>query len=228
MRAALLALALLIAPAWAANDFAYTQKVGAGALCVPGTPLCGQVTVIDSRPLADCRRASLAGARCLPAEDFLGPQRRLPSERDILWLLGTAGLAGSETVLVIGQDATARDFVAGLLYLAGQKSVRILTGPLPRLAGSAIGGQERGMVRSTVWTAPMRDHLWVLGADILREKPTLVDAREPGQKLAAAGGVIVADDAYRAIARFTQLRAGQGLAVRVHPGSLAMASGSAR
>lgn len=84
------------------------------------------------------------------------------------------------------------------------------------------------MVRSTVWTAPMRDHLWVLGADILRDKPTLVDAREPRQKPAAAGGVVVADDAYQAISRFTQWRAGQGLAVRVHPGGLALASGSTR
>ncbi|MDA8256138.1 MAG: hypothetical protein M0Z99_10975 [Betaproteobacteria bacterium] len=211
MRAALLALVLIAAPALAASDFTYTQRVGAGE------------TVIDSRPLADCKRASLPGARCLPAEEFLGPQGRLPSERDILWLLGTAGLAGSEAALVIGQDATARDFVAGLLYLAGQKAVRVLTGPLPRLAG---GGQERGMVRSAVWTAPMRDDLWVLGADILREKPTLVAADRPAP--AAANGVVVAEDAYRAIARFTRLRAGEGLAVRVHPGSLALAAGRAR
>ena len=214
MHKALLALALIAAPAWAGGDFAYTRKVGAGE------------TVIDSRPLADCKRASLAGARCLPAEEFLDPQRRLPSERDILWLLGTAGLAGSETALVVGQDASARDFVAGLLYLAGQKSVRILSGTMPRLDGRAAGGQERGMVRSAVWTAPMRDGLWVLGADLVRDKPTLVDAGGP--KPAAANGVVIADDAYQAIARFTQLRAGQGIAVRVHPGSLALAAGRAR
>lgn len=214
MRGALFALALIAAPAEAAGDFAYTQRVGAGE------------TVIDSRPLVDCKRASLPGARCLPAEEFLGPQRRLPSERDILWLLGTAGLAGSETALVVGQDATARDFVAGLLYLAGQKSVHILSGPMPRLDGRAEGGQERGMVRSAVRTAPMRDSLWVLGVDIVRDKPTLVDAS--GLKPPAADGVVIADDAYQAIARFTQLRAGQGIAVRVHPGSLALAAGRAR
>lgn len=205
---------LIALPAWAGGDFAYTRKVGAGE------------TVIDSRPLADCKRASLPGARCLPAEDFLDPQRRLPSERDILWLLGTAGLAGSETALVVGQDATARDFVAGLLYLAGQKAVRILSGTMPRLDGRADGGRERGMVRSAVWTAPMRDSLWVLGADIVRDKPILVDAG--GSKPAAANGVVVAEDAYQAIARFTRLRAGQGIAVRVHPGNLALAAGSAR
>lgn len=206
MRASLLIFALIAAPAWAASDFAYTQKVGAGE------------TVIDTRPLADCKRASLPGARCLPAEGFIGTQRQLPSERDILWLLGTAGLDGSETVLVAGVDATARDFVAGMLYLAGQKSVRILSEPLSGLAGTTAAGQERGIVRSAVWTAPMRDHLWVLGADILRERPPLVDARERNLKPVGPDGVIVADDAYAAIARFTQLRAGLGLAVRVHPG----------
>lgn len=214
MRAALFAMTLIAMPAWAASDFAYTSRVGAGE------------TVIDSRPLADCQRASLAGARCLPAEEFLDPQRRLPSERDILWLLGTAGLGGSETALVVGEDATARDFVAGLLYLAGQKSVRILSGPMPRLDGRADGGRERGMVRSAVWTAPMRDDLWVLGADIVRDRPTLVAAGGPAP--ATANGVVVAEDAYQAIARFTQWRAGQGIAVRVHPGSLALAAGRAR
>jgi len=82
------------------------------------------------------------------------------------------------------------------------------------------------MVRSTVWTAPMRDSLWVLGADIVRDKPALVDVRGPNP--AVADAVVFADDAYQAIARFTQLRAGQGLAVRVHPGGLALASGSTR
>jgi len=216
MRTSLLVFALMSAPAWAASDFAYTQRVGAGG------------TVIDTRPLADCKRASLPGARCLPAEEFLGPQRNLPSERDILWLLGTAGLAGSETVLVVGQDPAARDFVAGLLYLAGQKSVRVLSGSLPRLPDSAVAGQERGMVRSAVWTAAMRDHLWVLGADILRDKPVLVDAREPKPQAIKGDGVVFADDAYQAIARFTQLRAGEGFAVRVHPGNLVLAAGRTR
>ncbi|OHC67191.1 MAG: hypothetical protein A3H93_09965 [Rhodocyclales bacterium RIFCSPLOWO2_02_FULL_63_24] len=214
MRSALFALALIAAPAWAASDFAYTRKVGAGE------------AVIDSRPLADCSRASLPGARCLPAEDFLGTSRQLPSARDILWLLGTAGLDGSESVLVVGQDETARDFVAGLLYLAGQKSVRILSEPL-RTQGHGAGA-ARGVVRSTVWTAPMRDRLWVLGADILRNKPALIDARQAKPKSSASGAVVVADDAYQAIARFTQLRAGRGLAVRVDPDGLALAAGSAQ
>jgi thiosulfate/3-mercaptopyruvate sulfurtransferase len=127
--------------------------------------------VIDSRPLADCKRSSLPGARCLPAEDFLGPHRRLPSERDILWLLGTAGLDGSEAVLVVGQDATARDFVGGLLYLAGQRQVRVLTEPLARVLSGrtdASPGHERGIIRAAVFTAPMRAERVVLKQELNR------------------------------------------------------------
>lgn len=140
--------------------------------------------VIDSRPLADCKRTSLPGARCLPADDFLGPHRSLPNERDILWLLGTAGLDGGEAVLVVGQDAMARDFVAGLLYLAGQRQVRVLTEPLARiLAGraDASSGQERGIVRAAVFAAPMRAERVVLKQELVREieagTTTLLDGR---------------------------------------------------
>lgn len=191
MRALLLACAMITAPVWAASDFGVTHKVGAGATAI----------AIDTRPLADCKRASLPGARCLPVADFLSPQKQLPSERDLLWLLGTAGLDGSEAVLVAGDRANARDFVAGLLYLCGQRAVRILDAPLtPLLAGrpDAVPGQERGIVRSAIWTTPMRDHLWI------------VDRREIGNDAS-----ILAPDAYTAILRFTRHLASGGEPLRV-------------
>jgi thiosulfate/3-mercaptopyruvate sulfurtransferase len=145
------------------------------------TTMAGGEIVIDSRPLAECTRASLPAARCLPADDFFGPHRRLPSERDLLWLLGTAGLDGSESVLVVGQDAIARDFVGGLLYLAGQRQVRVLSEPIGRLPGVRSPGQARDLVRSTVFTAPMRAELWVLRDELrqalAREAPQLLDGR---------------------------------------------------
>jgi thiosulfate/3-mercaptopyruvate sulfurtransferase len=175
----LLALSALARPAPAADDFAYVRSLA------DATDRDAAV-VVDTRALADCRARSLAGARCLPADDLLGPQRRLPSARDLLWLLGTVGLSGRETVIVVGQEATSRDFVAGLLYLAGQRQVRILAEPVARLLGAgaaAAPGRERGMVRETVFEAPMRDGLWVL-RDELREAlrsarpaPTLLDGR---------------------------------------------------
>ncbi len=201
MRALLLACALIAAPAWAASDFAYTQKVGAGETAM---------TAIDTRPLAECKRASLPGARCLPVADFLGPRKQLPAERDLLWLFGTAGLDGNESVLVVGDNAAARDFVGGLLYLSGQRMVRILNVPLtPLLAGraDAAPGQERGVVRSAIWTAPMRDHLWI------------VHPRE----VSAAGNDILAPDAHAAIVRFTRRLASGGQPVRV---GWALSSGS--
>jgi thiosulfate/3-mercaptopyruvate sulfurtransferase len=189
MRAFLLTCAMITAPAWAANDFAYTQKVGAGE------------TAIDTRSLADCKQATLPGARCLPVVDFLSPQKQLPSERDLLWLLGTAGLDGSEAVLVVGDSESARDFVAGLLYLSGQRRVSVLTMPLTPLLAKrpdAAPGPERGIVRSAIWTTPMRDHLW------------LVDRREIGSDAS-----ILAADAYTAILRFTRHMTAGGQPVRV-------------
>ena len=171
MRFLAVLLPLLFAlPAQSAEDFAYVRAAEAGAV------------VVDARPLAACREKSLAGARCLPAADFLGPHNRLPSARDLLWLLGTAGLSGEEAVLVVGQDAVARDFVAGLLHVAGQRSVRVLTEPVGRLLeqGAAAGaGRERGMIREAVFAAPMRDGLLLLRDELraLRPQPLLLDGR---------------------------------------------------
>lgn len=170
----LLAPAVAAAAAGAVGDFDYVRSV-------PDARGAGFV-VVDARPLAECRERTVAGARCLPADELLGPQRRLPAGRDLLWLLGTAGLAGHETVLVVGREATARDFVAGLLYVAGQRRVRILTEPVARvLAGgeAAAPGRERGIVRETVFEAPMRDELLVLRDELraMRPMPALLDGR---------------------------------------------------
>lgn len=170
------ALMFVALTAGAAADFTYVRTFS----------LTDGEAIVDVRALAACREKSLAGARCLPADDFLGPQRRLPSARDLLWLLGTAGLSGEEGVLIVGQDATARDFVAGLLHVAGQRSVRVLTEPVGRLleSGAAAGpGRERGMIREAVFAAPMRDNLLLLRDELrdelraLRPQPPLLDGR---------------------------------------------------
>jgi thiosulfate/3-mercaptopyruvate sulfurtransferase len=172
-RLSVFALMCAAATAGAAEDFAYVRA------------LLPDAVVIDARPLAACREKSLAGARCLPAADFLGPHNRLPSARDILWLLGTAGLSGEETVLVVGDNPSARDFVAGLLWVAGQRRVQVLAQPFGRLPeGVAAGpGRERGMVRETVFTAPMRDGLLLLRDELRAQRPTplLLDGRTEGE-----------------------------------------------
>lgn len=175
--------------------------------------------VIDTRPLSDCKQASLPKARCLPAADLISPDGRLPGERDILWLLGTVGLDGSERVMVVGTEDTARDFIAGVLYLAGQQGVHILRSALTPAMTRDTPGEERSMVRTAIWTAPMRDHLWVLGRDILREKPPLLrESTSATPAVVPAHAVVVAARADTAIARFTALRADQQFDVRVYPG----------
>lgn len=172
--AVVLALALADGAARAADDFAYQRSY---------TSVPRQV-VLDTRPLDVCRQQTLVGARCLPPSEFLGPGRRLPNERDLLWLLGTARLTGAEDVLVVGQDATARDFVAGLLYWAGQRQVRVLTDPMARVLKHTkvtAPGQERDFARAVVFEAPMRDEVVVLKHELVHElaalRPRLLDGR---------------------------------------------------
>lgn len=163
-----------VATARVPDDFAYVRDATA--------QLQDGSIAVDTRPLEACKQRSLAGAVCLPAAAFLGPHRRLPSERDLLWLLGTAGLKGDETILVMGEDATARDFVAGLLYVSGQRRLRVLTQPIGRLLerGTNTGlGRERSFVRETVFEAPMRDGVVVLRDELraMNPSPMLLDGR---------------------------------------------------
>lgn len=172
-----LALTLMLLSSGTLAEFRYTAK------------LPDDGVVIDTRTLEQCRSVSLAGARCLPAADLLGPHRRLPSFRDILWLLGTAGLRGDEQVTVVGGDPRERDFIAALLYLAGQSEVAVVTAPLPRLlAAGAAGtpGRQRGMIRDPVFRAPMRERLLVLREELWvalqgSTPPVLFDGRSDAE-----------------------------------------------
>lgn len=139
-----LALPLSAAPT-AAADIAYVTQPPADAL------------VVDARPLDRCAAASLAGARCLPADEIVGPHGRLANFRDILWFFGTAGLTGAEHVLVVGEGHQDRDFMAGVLFLAGQRQVSVLIVPPGRLADSP--GTVRSTTRTAVYQKPMRDTL---------------------------------------------------------------------
>lgn len=183
-RRLLWALGLIVAsfhyPAWAGGDgaIAYTAD--------PGQALKEGAVPIDARALSACRARSLPGARCLPAADFLGPHGRLASIRDMLWLIGAAGLSGNEHVLVIGNAPRERDFVAGILYLAGQKKISILTQPVARGGGldkdALVPGEERAATRQAVFQAPMRDDLIVLRGELASamrrgNPPVLLDGR---------------------------------------------------
>ncbi|MCW8835694.1 MAG: rhodanese-like domain-containing protein [Rhodospirillales bacterium] len=138
--------------------------------------------VIDARSGSTCAEQSLTDARCLPSSDFLGPHGRLASSADIAWVLGSAGLSGAETVLVIGDNPTERDFVAGLLYLFGQSRVSVLARGIGTIDAPRGPGQTRANIRTAVWQAPVRSTAFVFKNE-LRElltttpAPLLLDGR---------------------------------------------------
>lgn len=150
-------------------------------------PARSGAVVLDVRPISDCTKHTVAGARCLPAVDFLGPHGRLVSFRHILWMLGSVGLSGAERVVVTGDRPEVRDFVAGLLYLAGQAEVEILTRSLSGGAGlpaSAFGSPSRfpGPTRNPVYQGRVREQLIVLRGELARalrgpDPPVLLDGR---------------------------------------------------
>lgn len=198
----------LIGPAQAADDFTYVDD--------PRPALAQGAIVIDTRPLAACRERSFAGARCLPAEDALGPHRSLPSWRDLLWLFATVGLTGRESVLVVGADALQRDFVAGLLYTAGQARVSVLSQPIARLlaVGHAEGpGRQRAFARDTVYEATMRDDAIVLARELRATRGPILDGRSAdeywGQRVRATRGGHIAGAMSAPLAELRGKRAGE-------------------
>jgi len=153
---------------------------------VPNAAAVGAVTVVDARAPAACLAKSVRGAHCLPAADFLGPHGRLASFRQIFWLLGTAGLSGREHVLVVGDDPVERDFVAGMLYLSGQRKVSILTRAVSQGAGlapDALGpGRPRAMLRNPIYQGTVRGDDIVLRTELARmlaarNAPAMLDGR---------------------------------------------------
>jgi len=159
------------------ENFAYTADA---------RELIGHATVVDARSLAACLHRSVANARCLPASDFLGPHGRLAAFTDIYWLLGTAGIAAKDAVLVVGDNPWERDFVAGMLYLSGQAAVTVLNRPISDGAGlpvSRLGpGTARGMLRQPIYEGTVRADAMVLRSELAAElqrghSPTLVDGR---------------------------------------------------
>jgi thiosulfate/3-mercaptopyruvate sulfurtransferase len=160
-----------------APAFSYASKIE--------TNLLNGAVIIDVRPQELCLKGSLSGARCLPAGDFFGPNGRLVNFPDLSWLLGTAGLSGSEHVLVIGISPSKRDFVAGILYLAGQQKVTILRIPFSELTAKSADlrpGQIRSNIRSAVHSKPFRAEMIILRNELdtfikSNPLPELLDGR---------------------------------------------------
>lgn len=157
----------------------------------------GNTVVIDVRPTKVCEAASLPRARCVPANDILGPHDRLANVSGLLWLLGTAGLTGTETVLVAGTPTRDRDFMAGLLYLAGQSTVQVLTTSIPKAGVNLEPGETRSRTRDVVFQAPVRSQAIVLRSELLQTirsatPPILLDGRSEseywGQRVRASRG----------------------------------------
>ncbi|MEH6458051.1 MAG: hypothetical protein V7749_17105 [Cocleimonas sp.] len=160
-----------------------------------------KIILVDASNLFDCQKESVIGAKCIPANTFQSEKGELASFYHTTWVLGTAGIQGSEELLVFADNDNNRDALLGLLYLAGQKKLwrwNDKKSDLQELLGQEQG-QTRSIVRSKYYTAKMRDkHLvlpkeleplmkqgWRLSAeDKLSRKQTIVTDKLPLETLA--------------------------------------------
>lgn len=143
--------------------------------------------IIDTRSSGHCEKASLDGARCLAARDFFGPHKRLANFSGVLWLMGTVGLTGNEHVLVIGDKSPAKEAIAGLLYLAGQRKITVLKPAVSSLPNANMKpGIGRSKTREKIYQAVMRaDHI-VLRSDLVdlvrsANPPVILDGRSESE-----------------------------------------------
>ena len=143
--------------------------------------------IIDTRPDTACEQASFSGARCLPASDFFAANKRLANFSGVLWLLGTAGITGNEHVLVVGDKSTAKEAIGGLLLLAGQSRISILTKPVDiSIITNPDSGNSRSNTREEVFQAQMRSERIMLSGELaalLRgaNPPIVLDGRSEAE-----------------------------------------------
>jgi len=140
----------------AALPFGNATAANGDLAFVSDTSDVSQAHIIDVRTVDECEHSALPHARCLPMDNFVSPTGKVIDFHALRWLLGTVGLSGAETVVVVGATTDNARTVGALLYLAGQKRVLMLDTPLQPHT-DAPGGDTRSLSREAVFTAPMRD-----------------------------------------------------------------------
>lgn len=119
------------------------------------------VQLIDVRDQQSCLDDGINMALCLPASTIKTESGEIPSFYHINWLLGTAGLDGSETLLVFSDNEFDLYLVSGVLHLAGQQEIILWSGKpgqLQQIYGAG-SGRVRGNTRHSIFAARMRDEL---------------------------------------------------------------------
>lgn len=146
--------------------------------------------VVDVRAESLCLQQSLPNAICMPVEHVLTVQNRLANFSGLFWLLGSMGLDGSEHVSIIGDNAQRKAFTAGLLFIAGQARIDLVSEPIDTLlknshqsdVGKPVSGTRRANTRTSIFTAQPRTNRLILKAEIAdtlhtANAPVLLDGR---------------------------------------------------
>ncbi len=82
-------------------------------------------SLVDTRDLSKCLFKTIKYAKCLPASGLVN-EKNIISVRDLYWLFSVSDLDHEEKIILFGNKPDDIKFVAGLLFLSGQKNIYIL------------------------------------------------------------------------------------------------------
>ena len=167
-----------------------------------------KLVLVDASMLASCKSSSVIKAKCLPADTFQSKKDTLASFYDITWAFGTAGLNGSEELLIFADTENQRDALLGILYLAGHNKLWRWNAKklkLQKLLGKSAG-QTRGIIRSKIYTANMRDDRLVLPQELIALTKRGWKLSEIDTKNQISKQIIISKKPLDAIARFIRLQ----------------------
>lgn len=165
-----------------------------------------KMILIDASNLLRCEKESVKQAKCIPANTFQSPKGVLASFYNISWVFGTAGIQGTEELLVFADTDKQRDAVIGIFYLSGHKTLKRWNSSkteLQRLLGKGKG-HKRGITRSKYFIATMRDEYLVLINELkaLKKQGWRLSSKD---KIDSNQIIVTGKKPLDAIARFTRL-----------------------
>lgn len=150
--------------------------------------------ILDVRSEKKCLNLTIEGATCLPVENMFADHGRLSNFSGLFWLLGTIGLTGTESVVVVGDTMQRKQTVAGWLHASGQHRVLIHSAAIGEIISTdrasndsnaevvqTAAGRLPSRTRTSVYTAVPRTQLLLTLAETasyylptdLEPKPTI-------------------------------------------------------
>ncbi len=124
-------------------------------------------SLVDTRDLSKCLFKTVKNAVCLPTQGLIG-KNNIISIRDFYWLLSVSDLDHNEDIIVFGDNLNDVKFLAGLLFLSGQKNIHILDNNIGAIlkTNRLDRGVRRNLFRTKLYKGKLREEFLDFRSDM--------------------------------------------------------------